>query len=117
VHHFRTHAPQQTARLFDHRDSAAEQRCRDINAKRLCGIEVDHSSNLVGRSTGMSAGLAPLRILSTRPAARGLRERLLSSLTRLQPNSLWLRLRLAFRLAESFDLHFEVRGQLLIFFE
>jgi hypothetical protein len=51
------------------------------------------------------------------PAARGVRERLLSSLTRLQLNSLWLRLRLAFRLAKSLDLRFEARRYVFIFFD
>jgi len=51
--------------LFDHLVGSGEQRLRHVEAERLGGREIDASSNLVGCSTGRSAGLAPLRILST----------------------------------------------------
>jgi hypothetical protein len=43
---------------------------RDRQAQRLGGLEIDDKRNRIGRSMGRSAGLAPLRILSTRAAAR-----------------------------------------------
>jgi hypothetical protein len=42
-----------------------QQRFRHLDAQRLCGLEVDNNSNLVGRNTGRSMGFSPLRI---RPA-------------------------------------------------
>jgi hypothetical protein len=52
---------QQTARLFDHLVSAAEQRDRQGDAERLRGFKVDDELDLVRLSpTGRPEGLAPL---------------------------------------------------------
>jgi hypothetical protein len=37
-----THAPQQFDSLFDHPVGTGEKRRRQLKAKRLCGLEVDH---------------------------------------------------------------------------
>jgi hypothetical protein len=52
---------------LDHHIGAGEQGGRDRQPKCLRGVDVDnHSdSNLVGCSTGMSAGFDPRSILST----------------------------------------------------
>ena len=53
-------------RSFDHLVGDGEQLGGNFEAERLGGLEIDHvSSNFVGCSTGKSAGLAPLNILST----------------------------------------------------
>ena len=39
--HLRTHAPQQTASLFNHLIGAREQRWRHVEAERVGGLEVD----------------------------------------------------------------------------
>jgi hypothetical protein len=51
---------------FDHVVGAREQRCRHVNAKRLGSLESVTSSNFVGCSAGISAGLPPCRILITK---------------------------------------------------
>src|SRR5258707_2309250 len=43
-----THAPQQTASLFNHLVCDGEERRRDDDVQRLCCLEIDHNSNLVG---------------------------------------------------------------------
>jgi hypothetical protein len=53
---FAPKAPQQKAPLFDHLVGAAQQRERNGDAERLGGLEVITKSNLIGCSTGMSAG-------------------------------------------------------------
>jgi hypothetical protein len=50
---------------LNNRVSSQQQRLGDRQAKRLGGLEVITSSNLVGCSTGRSLGFAPLKILST----------------------------------------------------
>ena len=46
-----------------------------VRPSALAVLRLTTSSNLVGCSTGRSAGLSPLRILSTKPAARRNRSR------------------------------------------
>src|SRR5258708_40293154 len=41
-----THAPPQTTALFDHLVGALQQRCRHFDAKRLCGLQIDHQFEL-----------------------------------------------------------------------
>jgi hypothetical protein len=55
---------------LDHLVSTDEKRLWHTQTKRFSGLEIVTSSNFVGRSTGKSPGFAPLRILSTRDAAR-----------------------------------------------
>src|SRR5258705_8093099 len=43
-----TQAPQQTTALFDHLVGALQQRCRHFDAKRLCGLQIDHQFELGG---------------------------------------------------------------------
>ena len=50
---------------IDHLIRPQQHRLRDRQAESLGGLEVDHQLELGGCSTGRSAGLAPLRILST----------------------------------------------------
>ena len=50
--------------LFDHLVGAAAGRCRDLRPSAFAVLRLMISSNLVGCSTGRSAGLAPLKILS-----------------------------------------------------
>jgi hypothetical protein len=57
-------------RLLDHLIRTRQQRRRDRQAECLGGLEVDDEVELGGLLDGMSAGLAPLRILSTYVAAR-----------------------------------------------
>ncbi len=45
--------------------SAGEDRLRRGEAERLGSLEIDRKSNLVGSSTGMSAGFAILRSTAT----------------------------------------------------
>jgi hypothetical protein len=49
--------------LLDHLVGDGEQRRRHIDAERLAVLRLMTNSNLVGRATGKSAGLAPLRML------------------------------------------------------
>ena len=60
-----THAAAANERSYSITSSARREGGRNLEAERLGGLEVDISSNLVGCSTGRSAGFAPLRILST----------------------------------------------------
>ena len=53
---------------LDHLVRARQQRRRDGEAERLRRLEVDHQLELRRLLDGRSAGLAPLRILSTRAA-------------------------------------------------
>jgi hypothetical protein len=62
--HKPTYAVQQMWSLFDHLVGAGEERRRNFNVERAAVFRLTTSSNLVGCSTGRSAGLAPLRILS-----------------------------------------------------
>ena len=50
---------------LDHLIRPLQERRRDGQAEGLGGLEVDDELELVGCSTGRSAGFAPLRILST----------------------------------------------------
>ena len=50
--------------LLDHLIRPRQHIRRDRQADLLRGFQVDHELDLVGCSTGKSAGLAPLRILS-----------------------------------------------------
>ena len=56
--------------LFDHLVGDSKQRRRHVQADALAVLRLITSSNLVGCSTGSSAGLAPLKILSRKAAAR-----------------------------------------------
>src|SRR5207245_2486646 len=58
--------------LLDHLVGSNHHRLWDRQAERLCSLEVDYQLELGGLS-GRSAGLTPLRILSTYIAARLLR--------------------------------------------
>jgi hypothetical protein len=56
--------------LFDHLVGARKNRRRHVEAERLATIRLPTRSNLVGCSTGRSAGFAPLKILSIKSPAR-----------------------------------------------
>src|SRR5262245_52035227 len=56
--------------LFDHLVGAGDEERRHVEAERLGGLRLMTRSNFVGCSTGMSAGFAPRRILTTRSAPR-----------------------------------------------
>jgi hypothetical protein len=51
--------------LLDHLIRPLQERLGDRQAEGLAVFRLMTSSNLMGRSTGKSAGFAPLRILST----------------------------------------------------
>jgi len=53
-----------SAALFNDLVGALQQRLRHGQAERLGGFQIDDQLERVGCSTGRSAGLAPLRILS-----------------------------------------------------
>ena len=50
--------------LFDNLVGAGEQRLRHGDTERLRGLQVDDQLELVGCTTGKSAGFAPARILA-----------------------------------------------------
>jgi hypothetical protein len=50
---------------LDHLIDGLQEFVRDAEAERLGGLDVDANSNVVGCSTGNSAGSAPWKILST----------------------------------------------------
>src|SRR5215470_5480151 len=60
----------ETSNLLDHLISARQQRRHDCQAERLRRLEVDDQFELRRLLDGRSAGLAPLRILSTYAAPR-----------------------------------------------
>jgi hypothetical protein len=60
-----THAPQQTASLFDHIIGALLENQWHSDPERLGGLEVDNQLVLVGDCTGRSLGFSPLRMRST----------------------------------------------------
>jgi hypothetical protein len=73
--HNPTHAPQQSARAvvvsYSITSSArASSVCGTVRPSAFAVVRLITRSNLVGCSTGRSAGFAPRRILSTKSAAR-----------------------------------------------
>ena len=65
-----TIAPQQIASLFDHLIGTSKQRWRHGEAECLGGLEIDGQLELGGLLDGKFSGPYPLKILSTKLAAR-----------------------------------------------
>jgi hypothetical protein len=60
-----THAPQQTASLFNHLVSGGQHGRRQRDAERLGGLKIDDEFEFGRLFNGKIAGFAPRRILST----------------------------------------------------
>jgi hypothetical protein len=63
----RTHAPRQTACLFDHVVGTGEQCWRDIEPKRLGSLEVDYQVELRGLFDGKVCGASTCLKAANRP--------------------------------------------------